>query len=99
MAFDAETVSEIGQVCKTHHVASLYVFGSVLTNAFHASSDVDFLVRFEGIPLSKYFDNYQSLKDQLQKIVERPVDLVEEQAVRNPVLQRSIEDSRLLIYG
>jgi predicted nucleotidyltransferase len=99
MAIDPETITEIERVCESHHVASLYVFGSVLTHAFGEDSDIDFLVRFQSVPLADYFDNYQSLKNELQLIVERPIDLLEEQAVRNPVLKRSIEQSRRLIYG
>lgn len=99
MPIDAETVNEIGRVCKTHRVASLYVFGSVLTNTLTPESDIDFLVQFQRMPLADYFDNYESLRNELQEIVARPVDLLEAQAIRNPVLRRSIEQSRFLIYG
>ena len=37
----------IAAFCRTHHIASLSVFGSALTQDFGPDSDVDFLVEFE----------------------------------------------------
>ena len=39
------------------------------------------------------------LKEKLEQLLSRPVDLLEEQAVRNPVLRRSIDHNKKLIYG
>jgi predicted nucleotidyltransferase len=77
----------------------MYLFGSVLTGKFVPESDVDLLVNFGNVSLFHYFDNYMGLKDGLEQLFKRPVDLVEEKTVKNPVLRRSIERSKKLIYG
>jgi len=75
------------------------VFGSILTENFSSVSDVDFLVNFEQFELSQYFDNYMELKEKLERLLSCPVDLLEEQTVQNPVLRRSIERNKKMIYG
>ena len=74
----------IGDLCKKHNVNSLYAFGSVLTDRFNDKSDIDMIVSFKKIPLESYADNYFDLKFTLQDVLQRPVDLLEEQAIKNP---------------
>lgn len=78
---------DIQQLCAVHHVKSLYAFGSVLTDKFNKDSDIDLIVAFNPIDISKYADNYFDFKFSLQDIFQRPVDLLEEQAMKNPFLQ------------
>jgi predicted nucleotidyltransferase len=77
----------------------MFAFGSVLTNRFSDKSDIDLLVDFNDIDLMEYVDNYYSLRDGLSKAFGREVDLLEDKAVRNPVLRKNIDNSKLLIYG
>jgi predicted nucleotidyltransferase len=51
------------------------------------------------MPLRTYADNYFDLKFSLEDLFSRPVDLLEEKAIRNPVLRRSIDRNKKLIYG
>jgi predicted nucleotidyltransferase len=81
----------------TIHTAIL--FGSSLTDAFNNESDIDFLVKFKSIDLSIYFDNFLGLKENLEKLFGRKVDLIEEQTLRNPILIKSINSSKELVYG
>ena len=78
---------------------SLYAFGSVLTDRFNDRSDVDLIVNFHDIKLLDYADNYFDLKFSLEDIFKRPVDLLEEKAIRNPYFKKSVEQTKLLIYG
>lgn len=94
-----QNISGVFDLCRSHHVRSMYVFGSVLTDRFSPDSDVDLLISFEQVELSQYFDNYMELKEKLEYLLHCPVDLLEEQAVRNPVLRRSIDRNKKLIYG
>lgn len=82
-----------------YNVEKMYLFGSVLNSNFNKESDIDLLVKFKSIELSKYFDNYMDLKENLEKLFGREVDLVEEQTLRNPILIKSINKSKELIYG
>ena len=59
-------------------------FGSVLTEKFNNDSDIDLVVNFEPIDVSLYADNYYDFKFSLQDILNRPVDLLEEKAIKNP---------------
>lgn len=49
-----------------HRVNGLYVFGSILSNKFNASSDIDILIQFNPIDVLEYFDNYMDLKEKLE---------------------------------
>lgn len=86
-------------LCKTYNVDRMYVFGSALTPDFNENSDLDFLVRFKKIDLAQYFDNYFSFKDNLQSLFNHKVDLLEEQSLQNPILIKSINHSKKLVYG
>jgi uncharacterized protein len=92
-------INEIRQLCIRHNVEELYVFGSVLTERFNPGSDIDFLVRFSGVNPPDYFDNYSEFKESLEKMLLRDVDLVEIQTLKNPILKRSIEKNKFLVYG
>ena len=75
-----------------------YLFGSVLTNQFNESSDIDVLVQFGEVEAMRYFDNYMDLKEKLEDLFQRPVDLVENQAIRNPIFRKVIDREKYLIY-
>ena len=89
----------LNSLCRKHHVDELYAIGSVLKESFSKDSDIDLLVKFGQIELAEYFDNYMDLKEALEKVLKRSVDLVEVQTVKNPILKNSIERSTKLIYG
>ncbi len=87
------------ELCKRYHVAEMYVFGSVVTDNFKKDSDIDFLVRFSGVAPLEYFDNYMDLKENLERLFSRNVDLVEIQTIKNPILKRSIDRNKIIVYG
>ena len=77
----------------------MYLFGSALNANFNKKSDVDLLVKFKEIELSEYFDNFMNFKEKLELLFGREVDLLEEQTLRNPILIKSINKSKELVYG
>ena len=89
----------LSELCRQRNVKMLYVFGSALTDRFNADSDVDFIVSFNKMPVEDYADNYFDLKFALQDTLQRPVDLLEEQAIKNPYFLKNIVKNRELIYG
>lgn len=91
--------SEITKLCKTYNVKSLYVFGSVLTDRFNNDSDIDLIVDFSTIEVEDYADNYFDFKFSLQDILKRPIDLLEESAIKNPYFKQSVNEQKQLIYG
>lgn len=86
-------------LCEQHKVSKLFAFGSVLTNRFDEESDIDMTVDFKDVDLRDYVDNYFSLRDALSLALGREIDLLEDKAIRNPVLRRNIDNSKQLIYG
>jgi predicted nucleotidyltransferase len=94
-----ENIELIIKLCNKHKVSKLFVFGSILTNQFKDESDIDFVVDFENVDLSEYADNYFDFKYALENIFNRKVDLLEDKAIRNPFLKKSIDSSKMLVYG
>jgi predicted nucleotidyltransferase len=46
-----------------------------------------------------YADNYFDFKFSLEDIFNRPVDLLEEQAIKNPYFKQVVNQSKELVYG
>jgi len=92
-------IDNIRALCDKHKVSRLFVFGSILNQNFNKKSDIDLLVDFVGVDLYDYADNYFDLKSSLEKLLERPIDLLEDEAVKNPYLRKSIDSAKQLIYG
>ena len=92
---------ELWALCRRYHVRRLDLFGSAARGDFDPErSDVDFLVEFDrthrdALSLRTYF----GLKEALEELLGRSVDLVEPGAVRNPYLKTSIEASRESVFA
>ena len=77
----------------------MYAFGSVLTNRFNNNSDIDLIVDIDSSNPLEYADCYFNLKFALQDLLNRPIDLLENKAVRNDYLRQKIDNSKQLIYA
>ncbi|MET3808877.1 putative nucleotidyltransferase [Nakamurella sp. UYEF19] len=74
----------IARACLAHDVRRLRLFGSAASDNFRPEhSDVDILVDFTP-GTADPFDAYFGLKEDLERILGRRVDLVMADAVRNP---------------
>jgi predicted nucleotidyltransferase len=92
-------IEKLKSICGKYNVDKIYLFGSALNSNFNEESDLDFLVKFKPIELSGYFENYMEFKGELKKLLGREIDLVEEQTLKNPILIKSINRNKELIYG
>ena len=90
--------ADIIKLCETHKVKSLYVFGSVLTDSFNKESDIDLIVDFSGIEVENYADHYFAFKFSLEDILKRPVDLLEEKAIKNLYFRQLVNQQIQLVY-
>ena len=80
---------EIEKICKKYEAKSLTLFGSALTEEFDPDkSDLDFLL--ELISPENGLDKYFGIKEELEKLLSREVDLVMPKAIKNPYLKESI---------
>ena len=96
---DIEKVKpEIERVCRHFPVKRLGLFGSAVSRDFSQTSDVDVLVIFDAGENIDLFDTYFALKEKLEKIFEREVDLLIDRKFKNPVLRESIDRTRIVIY-
>ena len=91
--------AEIVSLCRRAGVRRLDLFGSALRQDFDETlSDLDFLVALDEQAPTKYFETYFSLKEGLEALFSRPVDLVIEHSIRNPYFRRQIDAERESVY-
>jgi predicted nucleotidyltransferase len=93
-----ENIDSLISLCKQHKVKELYIFGSILTSRFNSDSDIDMLVQFENIDVLEYTDNYFDFKEKLENILGREIDLVENQAIRNPIFRKIVDRDKKIVY-
>jgi uncharacterized protein len=89
---------QIEAFCRKWKIRELALFGSVLRDDFRPDSDVDVLVEFEpdhGHSLFEFF----YMKEELEAIFGRPVDLVQKSAVDNPFIRHHIRHNRQVVYA
>lgn len=91
---------ELQALCRRFHVRRLDLFGSAARGDFDPQrSDIDFLVEFDRLhPDALSLKTYVGLKDSLEALLGRKVDLVEPGAMRNPYLKASIDEAREPIF-
>ena len=92
--------SEIEASCRRFHVQRLDLFGSAATGGFDsATSDVDFLLELEPLSDAEYVAAWFGLREALEFILQRPIDLVSASAVRNPFFRAELERTRLNLHA
>jgi predicted nucleotidyltransferase len=92
-------LAEIPELCRRYGVSRLELFGSATSEAFDSRrSDLDFLVEFDA-DSSGLFDRYFGLKESLEALYGRPVDLVTAGSMRNPYFVEAVNRSRQLVYA
>lgn len=99
MKISDQNIEQIKQLCKEYKVKHFSAFGSVLTDKFSSTSDIDFVVDFHEKDPIKYTDLYFQLKDKLEQILKRQIDLIEERGIRNSFFRKEIDESKVVIYG
>ncbi len=92
-------LTDIKRLCILYNVKTLYAFGSAVSDQLTEKSDVDFIVDFNAIDIKNYADNYFDFKFSLQDIIKRPIDLIEERAIKNPYFKQAVNNQRKLVYG
>ncbi|TVR41394.1 MAG: hypothetical protein EA392_01555 [Cryomorphaceae bacterium] len=92
-------IKQINEACSMNQVKRLFAFGSVTRNELKAESDIDFVVEINDSDPISYTDHYFALKEKLEQLLKRPIDLLEEKAIRNPFLRSEIDKTKVMIYG
>lgn len=88
---------DIADICARLGVRRLELFGSGVTRG--APRDLDFLVDLGDRPPSEYAAAYFDLREALEKLFSRPVDLVTPPGLANPYFRQRVEQEKTLLYA
>ena len=99
MTLIEQHIKQITRLCEMNKVRALFAFGSVTTDRFRPDSDIDLVVDIDDNDPISYSDKYFNLKFQLEDILKRQNDLLEQKAIRNNFLRNEIERTKVQIYG
>lgn len=97
----ADNVDAIRALAREFGVARLEVFGSAATDAFDPDrSDVDCIVAYPpGYEFGPWLTRYFELRERLEALLGRPVDLVMAGAIRKPRFIEAANETRRLLYA
>lgn len=88
----------IADFCRRWKITEMSVFGSVVREDFRPDSDIDVLVSFEAGAGWSLLD-LVTIQEELAAALGRPVDLIEEAALRNPYRRAAILESKQVVYA
>jgi predicted nucleotidyltransferase len=93
-------LNAIIDLCKKYRVKSIALFGSAASGTMNESSDFDFLVQFsDELDVLDYADNYFSFLESLEKLLGRKIDLISANSLKNPILIKEIDRSKVELYA
>jgi predicted nucleotidyltransferase len=95
----ASQLPSIAALCERYGVAHMELFGSATRPDFKPeSSDFDFLVELDRQAPGSRARRWIELADALEKLLGRPVDLVNPHYIRNPYFLQAVNQSRTPVY-
>ncbi len=87
-------------LCRCFGVRTLELFGSASSGLFDAqNSDIDFLLDLAPDGDPDLFSRYFGLKEALERLFGRTVDLVMVGALRNPYFIKAVNQTRQPVHG
>ena len=89
---------DVAHICEKYHINELSVFGSSLRDNFSQNSDVDLLVSFHKNSEITLFD-IMDLEEEFSQLIKREIDIVEMEALKNPIRKNKILSTREIIYA
>ena len=89
--------AEVAAICAKLGVRRLELFGSGTRSA--SPRDLDFLVDLGDRPPAEYSAAYFALREQLEALFARPVDLVTPPGLANPYFRQRVEQEKTLLYA
>ena len=91
--------AELQALCRRLGVRRLDLFGSAAMGYHSATGDLDFLVDLGDLPPGEYAEAYFGLREALERMFSKPVDLVTTASLRNPFFKQRLEQTRSLLYA
>ncbi len=100
MKIDGNKSAQINRLCETYGVQRMRLFGSAIDKSLHQAHDVDVVIRFDDREHAMdYFERFFGLKEGLEAVFSKPVDLLVVEAMRNGPLIQAIDSRCELLYG
>jgi predicted nucleotidyltransferase len=90
--------NKLAELCRKWKVTEFSLFGSILRDDFGPDSDIDVLVVFQPEAPWSLWD-LMDMKEELEVLFGRPVDMVEKEALRNPWRKRRILSTYEVVYA
>ena len=90
--------NSLNTLCRKWKIEELAVFGSALRDDFKHDSDVDVTVTFTEDAHWGLWDIY-NLREELETLFGRDVDLVEPEGIINPIRRKRILSNRQVLYA
>ena len=90
--------NDIEHLCKKYNIDELSIFGSSIREDFTQNSDVDILVSF-GSNLDISLFDIMDMENEFSLLLDRDIDIVEKEALKNPIRKNRILSSREVIYA
>ena len=90
--------NDVIHICKKFHIVELSIFGSSIRDDFAQNSDVDLLVSFAHNSKVSLFD-IMELENKFSELLNREVDVVEKESLKNPIRKEKILSTREIIYA
>ena len=92
---------EIESLCRKYHVKIFELIGSAAKDTFNDyTSDLDFLVDFDpALPATQKAEAFFGLKEDLEVMFSRSVDLVTVSSLTNPYFRASVLEERHSLYA
>ena len=92
--------NQIADLCRRSGACRLDIFGSAVRADFDPQhSDLDFLVEFDNAPPAAYDHAFFILKEGLEALFNRPVDLLTQSSLVNPYFRHRVESERQTVYA
>ena len=85
-------------LCRKYYINELSIFGSSIRDDFTNNSDIDILVSFNKSAGITLFDIMNAEKE-FSELLHKAVDIVEKEALKNPIRKNTILSSREVIYA
>jgi len=91
---------KIVALLKKHKISSAFLFGSVVSNHFKDTNDVNILVNLnDGLDPVEAGGHLWDLTYELETLLNRKIDLIYEGSLKNPYFINALNASKILIYG
>ena len=92
-------MAEFISLCKMHKVKSLYAFGSSISDKFNEeTSDIDLLIEIDNEDPLERGENLINIWYKFEQFFQRKVDLLTSNSIKNPILKKNIDATKILIY-